>query len=490
MAVWDRLVGDGGRGRRRILAAIVGSFVLADLALFGWLIFRSLSQRELNRIVLEARSEAEELAERIAGRVESTGRDLYTAMATESETRRYIDSVLIRRDIVQTVEVFDDQGHLVFRNRREESRTDGETAPDLESPSLVTDTLTRQTPYEYVEVPVGNVGTFQIGLSRVELEQRLTTLRLELLRQTAFVALLTVALFVAGYILYGRLSRQTKRAERQAQEAEQMAFVGTFASGLAHEIRSPLNSLNLNMQMLQEDMAAPGREADGASQRLVAITRSEVGRLERLVSDFLSYARPSELNLEATDAASLFRHGVEVVAGKLRSAGIRLDIEDRTENVRFQVDRGQINQLLLNLIDNAVAAMAESVRPRLRLGADIRAGSVVLSVSDNGPGVDPADHERVFELFHSRRHGGTGLGLAIVRRIAEAHGGGARVRDDEGPGATFEVELPLPRGDGRLGRSSRPRFERGLPERRPSDASGADVTAESRDRASSDRAPD
>jgi len=452
--VWDWIGRHGGQRRRRAWAAVLGAFVLADLALFGWLIFRSLSEREVNRVVLEARTEAEDLAERIAGRVESTGRDLYTAMATESETRRYIDSVLVQRDIVETVEVFDSEGHLVFRNRRDETRTAGDGPPNLESPSLVADTVSRQVPYETVTVPVGTVGTFQIGISRSELQQRLTTLRLELLRQTAIVAVLTMALFVAGYLLYSRLSRRTALAERQAQEAEQMAYVGTLASGLAHEIRSPLNSLNLNMQMLQEELPV------GSSERLVAITRSEVGRLERLVSDFLSYARPDELKLERTTASELLCHGADVVAGKLRSAGIPVEIDDRSGGVPFQVDREQMNQLLLNLIDNAVEAMSDCDRPRLRLEAEVRPESVVLAVGDTGPGVDPADRERVFDLFHSGRRGGTGLGLAIVRRIAATHGGEARVREGGSAGATFEVELPRSPGQSRPGKTARRRPER------------------------------
>lgn len=444
----DWLGSDSRQRRRRMWAAIVGVFVLADFSLFGWLIFRSLSQREVNRIVVEARAEAEELAEGIAGRVENTGRDLYTAMATESETRSYINSVLVQRDIVETVEIRDTDGRLVFRNRREETQTAGGERPNLESPDLVAETFTREAPYEEVRVPVGNIGTFVIGISRAELQQRLAVLRRELLRQAAIIAVLTVALFIAGYVIYSRLSRQAALAERQAQEAEQMAYVGTLASGLAHEIRSPLNSLNLNMQMLQEEMVADeAPETMQSSQRLVAITRSEVGRLERLVSDFLSYARPADLDLRDTTAAELLRHCAEVVAGKLRSEQVGSEIDDRTGGAVFQVDREQANQLLLNLVDNAVEAMNDCDHPRLRLEAEIRDGSVVLAVGDNGPGVDDAERERVFDLFHSGRRGGTGLGLAIVRRIANAHGGEARVRDDGRAGATFEVELPLRPGE-------------------------------------------
>ncbi len=438
-------------------AAIVGVFVLADFSLFGWLIFRSLSQRELSRIVADARTEAEELAEGIAGRVESTGHDLYTAMSIEHETRNYIDSVLVQRDIVDTVEIRDTNGRLVFRNRREETQTAAGDPPNLESPDLVAETVTRETPYEQVEVPVGNIGTFVIGISRSELQQRLAVLRRELLRQAAIIAVLTVALFVAGYVIYSRLSRQAALAERQAQKAkrvaEQVAYVGTLASGLAHEIRSPLNSLNLNMQLLEEvqdEMVADegpdaGQSSEQlvASQQLVAITRSEINRLERLVADFLSYGRPAELDLQDTTAGRLLGHCVEVVAGKLRSEQVDSEIDDRTGGAVFQVDRERVNQLLLNLVDNAVEAMNDCDHPRLRLEAEIRDGSVVLAVGDNGPGVKEAERERVFDLFHSGRRGGTGLGLAIVRRIANAHGGEARVRDDGRAGATFEVEMPL-----------------------------------------------
>ena len=443
--MWDWLGSEARQRRRRIWAAIVGLFVVADLSLFGWLIFRSLSEREVTRIVLEARAEAEELAEGIAGRVEDTGRDLYTAMATASETRSYINRVLVQRDIVDTVEVRTTDGRLVFRDRREETQTAPGERPNLESPDLVADTFTREVPYDRVEVPVGSIGTFVIGISRAEIEQRLAVLRRDLLRQAAIIAALTVALFVAGYVIYSRLSRQAAVAERQAQEAEQLAYVGTLASGLAHEIRSPLNSLNLNMQMLQEEMSEENRGAAMSSQRLVAITRSEVGRLEHLVSDFLSYARPADLDLEDTTAAELLGHLSEVVAGKLHARQVASAIEDRTRDVTFQVDREQVNQMLLNLVDNAVAAMDDGDDPRLRLEAEIRDGSVVLAVGDNGPGVDEAERERVFDLFHSGRRGGTGLGLAIVRRIANAHGGEARVRDDGRAGATFEVELPLKR---------------------------------------------
>src|SRR5262245_39322374 len=106
--------------RRLLIAAVVfGVFVLFDIALFGWLIERSLSQRELEKVLLETRSEAQDLARRIAGRAQQEGNDLYTAIALERETQTYIDSVLRQRDIVQTVEVRDKEGKLIFRSRSE-----------------------------------------------------------------------------------------------------------------------------------------------------------------------------------------------------------------------------------------------------------------------------------------------------------------------------------------------------------------------------------
>lgn len=441
---------------RRLLVGflVFGLFVLFDVALFGWLIARSLSQREWDQALLETRHEAEGLANRIAGRARREGKDLYTAIALERETQTYIDSVLRQRDIVQTVEIHDRQGNLVLRSSKEATEHQpplvaAQLKPRETPPQIEQKTYENRSTYD-VSVPIADLGTLYIGISRVELEQRITLLRGDLTRQTTWIGSVTLALLLSAYGCGWILWRRGRRLEEQAREAERLAYIGTLASGLAHEIRNPLNSLSLNMQLLEEEIGA--RSTDGAgSRRLLQITRGELGRLENLVTDFLSYARPRPLELETVTAVSLLEHTLEVLAGQLQARGVKVEIDDRSGGAFVRVDRAQMGQLLLNLAHNALAAMENSGRaPRLRMEARLELPAparpshrVVLEVADNGVGIPRDAQPRIFDLFFSTKKGGTGLGLAIAERIAGAHDGLLALRSTPGQGTAISISLPV-----------------------------------------------
>jgi signal transduction histidine kinase len=253
--------------------------------------------------------------------------------------------------------------------------------------------------------------------------------------------------------------RRAQRLEVQAAEAERMAYIGTLASGLAHEIRNPLNSLNLNMQMLEEEIVDSGSAPTG--KRLLSITRSELSRLERLVTDFLAYAKPRPLELEEIPAVLLLERVPEVLAGEIQKRRARVAVHDRSHGARVRVDLAQINQLLLNLAQNAFNAAEEAGRrPWLRLAAVRQGAAVLLEVSDNGVGMTAEEQERIFDLFYSTRKGGTGLGLAIAERIASAHGGRLGVRSAKGVGTTVSVELPATPPEPAPGRVAAAEMER------------------------------
>lgn len=439
-------------------AVLLALFVVADIGLFGWLIFRSLSQRELDRVLLETREEAQTLAGQIERGAERTGGDLVTAVYLEQETQTYIESVLRQRQIVQTLEITDREGALVAKRRSEaevnlpapESPLDKETSPG--APKVETRTIEHQQTRQVhlpvdsqgsldVTVPIGELGSLRLGLSPVELERRIGALREDLVRQTALIGGLTLVIVAAAIFLISALVRRGERLEAQAAEAERLAYLGTLAAGLAHEIRNPLNSLSLNMQMLEEEIAEPRQR--NAQQRLLSITRSELGRLERLVSDFLAYARPRALRREVLPARELLEAVREVLAAQLAANGVELEIVDESRGAHVQVDPELMRQLLLNLVQNAIAATDGTGRPpRIELSVRRHGLVVELAVSDNGVGIPAEERERVFEIFYSTRKGGTGLGLAIVRRIATAHGGTVTLESEAGLGTTFRVELP------------------------------------------------
>ena len=447
------------RGLMVVLAALA-LFVCFDIALFGWLTFRSLSERELERIILETRNEAEQVADQIADDAKRWGEDLTMALATNAETRTYIDSVLAQREVVDVVRVLDQQERVVYQATRIERY--GEELPsisDLELPDVVTETVGTETTFDVVEipvqelpvveVPVGEFGTFSIGLRRESIERRLESLRSDLFRQASSIGALTLVLFGAAAALIVSLLRRSQRYQEQAKEAEQLAYVGTLASGLAHEIRSPLNSLNLNMQMLEEELEA----GEQGRHRLLQITRSEISRLERLVTDFLSYARPRSIDLEEIEAGDLLRHTAEIVEGTAASQGSRLQVQDRSDAARVSVDPGQIHQMLLNLVDNALHAVSGLERSEVELVAERSDNDFVrMGVVDNGPGMSAEQIARAADVFYSDRRGGTGLGLAIVDRIARNHGGTLQISSVPGRTSAL-VRLPIAK---RHSESSRP----------------------------------
>jgi signal transduction histidine kinase len=446
--------------RRLLVASLVfGLFILFDIALFGWLIFRSLSQREVQRTLLETRAQAETLAGQIARRAASEGKDLYTAVAVERETQTYIDQMLSQRDIVSTLEIHDRNGTLVFQGRKvARFLTPGTPrrpsvappgSPELQrhiepaAPRMEQKVQEKKSTVEVpdIMVPIGEYGSLQIGINADQLGKRTEVLRRELIRQASFIAVFSMALLISAYVTIRMLLKRAQILEAQAAEAERLAYIGTLASGLAHEIRNPLNSLNLNMQMLEEEIADGGSAPTG--KRLLSITRSELSRLERLVTDFLAYAKPRPLELEELPAVRLLERLREVLAGEIQKRGAQVEVDERSGGARVKVDPAQMNQLLLNLAQNAFSAAEEAGRaPVLKLAAWRQGPAVCLEMADNGIGMSAGEQAKIFDLFYSNRKGGTGLGLAIVDRIVRAHGGRIGVRSDKGAGTAITVELP------------------------------------------------
>ncbi len=439
-----------------VTAGLIVTFYVLDLALFAGLIYRSLKQRELDRVVEETRQGARDLAARVEESAERTGGDLYTAVLLERETQRYIDTLPHLRTIVETIEITDLQGVLVMKERRPVqiastslNPEDGAPEPSLGSvpgnradePAELADQAARDRRLEVVE-PIGSYGSLRIRLSQVEIDARVSQLRGELARQTAIIGALTAVLVAPALAFISILIRRGERLEAQAAEAERLAYVGTLAAGLAHEIRNPLNSLSLNMQMLEEDLA-PERAGD-TSRRLLTITRSEIARLDRLVSEFLRYARPRPLQLAETPAIDLVLAVRDLLAAEIARVEASVRLVDESYEASVEVDAEQIQQLLLNLLQNALASTEGTGRnPELTLFVRREGGSVEIEVRDNGRGIAPGDRERIFDVFYSTRKGGTGLGLAIARRIARAHNGQLTVESDLDFGSKFVLSLPL-----------------------------------------------
>lgn len=237
------------------------------------------------------------------------------------------------------------------------------------------------------------------------------------------------------------LMRRLAVARERLRQADRLAELGTLTAGLAHEIKNPLSTVQLNLQLMQEDLGPDA--APRVVNRLNTVTREAV-RLRAILDDFLRYAGRIELQREWTDLNDLLADLVDFLAPQAALTRVQLRLLPADEPLRACVDPKLIKQGLLNLMLNAMQLMPGG--GELIVGGhgegDADTGQAVLTVTDTGPGIGVADQAKVFDAYFSKRRGGTGLGLAMTRRIAREHGGRIDLSSEVGKGSRFAIVLP------------------------------------------------
>jgi len=257
---------------------------------------------------------------------------------------------------------------------------------------------------------------------------------------TLFLGFSVSALFNAqnqedGQIIIFQDLSDIKRLESQMRRSERLAAVGQLSAAIAHEIRNPLASISGSVEMLKD--ASDNTD----EQTLMQIVLREVDRLNVLITDFLDYARPHELQIRGLD--------VREVLEELKSLiGKRAEIEiDIPADYQIEADEQSFRQIVWNLLNNAIEASADSPS-KIRVEAELDSGFVVLSIEDDGEGIALENRERIFEPFFTTKEKGTGLGLATIFRMMEEHDGTISVHQPRVlSGARFDLRFPALRGD-------------------------------------------
>jgi two-component system sensor histidine kinase HydH len=294
------------------------------------------------------------------------------------------------------------------------------------------------------------VGLLRIALSTEPLEQ---AWRRDL--QSAGVLSLAVLLvgalgMAAIFYIQQRHLNEVRRLETEVERGERLSALGNLAAVVGHEVRNPLNAISMGLQRLRREFQPPGDPAEYS--RVMDLMQGEVKRLNRIVEEFLSLARPLPLKLDAVRVEELLQDVTALVGGDAETRGIRLTLNVPPDLPAVRVDRDHLKQVLLNLVVNGLDAMPRG--GTLTLRASALRESLVLTVEDTGEGI-PADLlPGIFEPYVTTKTKGMGLGLAIARRIVEAHGGRIEVESRLGAGSRFVITLPLnfPRLTGNGGR--------------------------------------
>ena len=208
---------------------------------------------------------------------------------------------------------------------------------------------------------------------------------------------------------------------------------------LVHEIRNPLNSVNLNLQILEEDLSAENANSSSDLQKRVQRIRREVERLDRILTDFRRYANLPPLTFETCDLAVLIEEVLDFNEPEAQKQNVQVNREIQALPL-VQLDQSQFKQALLNLIINGVQAMEDG--GTLTVRAKPLNEGVQIEVEDTGLGIEPEQFDKIFDLFLSTKEEGTGVGLTIVKQIIEGHGGRVNVESNPGQGTTFSILLP------------------------------------------------
>jgi len=227
---------------------------------------------------------------------------------------------------------------------------------------------------------------------------------------------------------------------------EKLIELSQLAGGLAHEIKNPLSTINMNLSLLAEDLAHSPQPHDARMLRRLVAVQAEAARLKDILDDFLRYAGRMELTPERTDLRRVVRELTDFFAPQADGARVVLRVQEPEQPVRVNIDVNLVKQALLNLMINAIQAMPEGGELILKISTR-PPDQCCLEVIDTGTGIPPENLPRVFQVYYSTKPDGTGLGLATTQRIIREHGGTIQVQSEPDKGTRFLVHLPLAGND-------------------------------------------
>ncbi len=235
---------------------------------------------------------------------------------------------------------------------------------------------------------------------------------------------------------------ELKATTHSLRRADRLAALGQLSAGIAHEIRNPLASIKGAVEIL----CATGPTAE-EKKEFGDIVRQEVTRINNLIAEFLRFARPPEPRIESKDIHDLVNATISLVEGLASRRKLKIVRRCSCTTGRVSADEDQIRQVVLNVLLNAVEAMEEGGILTLVCSEDPNSNSVIVEVSDTGPGVEDGKLERIFDPFFTTKAQGTGLGLSIADQLIRNHGGGITARRNETGGLTVALRLPSPAED-------------------------------------------
>ncbi|HEY4755171.1 MAG TPA: ATP-binding protein [Ignavibacteriaceae bacterium] len=231
---------------------------------------------------------------------------------------------------------------------------------------------------------------------------------------------------------------ETKRLEEEAKRNEKLSAMGELASGVAHEIRNPINAIGMIAQRLNKEFTTTSNQNEYSD--ITQLLRTEVNRINKIITQFLSYAKPIELNSKPVNIKSLFDEVYQLFEDQAKQKGIRI-IKSYSDSIIINIDRDLIKQSLMNILQNAIDAVRYNGEVNLKY-LKVR-NDAIIEISDNGAGIPDEQQKKVFDLYFTTKKDGNGLGLTISQKIILQHKGSISFISKLKKGTTFKIILPI-----------------------------------------------
>jgi len=387
--------------------------------------------RETTRKYREAYEQLEAQFESLNLKLEDTNRELCRSLEEKDRVSNYLNNIL--ESLTGGVLVVDAQGEITLFNRAAEDITGRSQEMVLGRPYV-----------EIIGLESGRensvLHTLETGVSLSNREKELIHTdgrRIPLGFSTSMVR--DEAGNILGAVEVFNDMTEVKRLEAEVQRAHTLAALGEMAATVAHEIRNPLGGIATFANLLGRDL-----DADDPHRRLVNKITEGVGRLNRIVTSLLTYTRPLRLNAHQVNLVDLVEEATaffEIDLERNRS-DVTLKRDYAAPELPCRVDPEQFQQVILNLLQNAVQAMPQGGRVTVSVASSADGSGAVFSVRDTGMGMSQEVQDKLFTPFFTTKEDGTGLGLVTSRKIVEAHSGEISVESHPGSGTSFSVTLP------------------------------------------------
>ncbi len=413
-------------------SSLFALFFIALLSIGAYIIIKDLGEKEVFRLLDHYTRELDTLMKTIPETEKAKGFQYVKVVTTR------ISQFMVEKKVFDSYELYDSEGRLL---RKEDLLKGGQvfTAPDIKGPppGYAHVEIRNKMPIEVnVQVAPGKMGKAVLNVSGQVLAAQAREFRNEMILKFSTMLFLLFLMLLFSYLYVLRLLKVSRKVQGESEEQKRLSYIGLLSSGLAHEIKNPLNSLKLNVQLLEEGLRTDTRP----EELLASVTpmTEQIKRLEKLTRDFLLYAKPSHPEMKVQSLKTVIGELILFFSGEARNKGVALKFSPPDHLKDVPIDQNMIRIALSNLLLNAIQATGENGEVTVELRDS--GNEVQVDIADNGPGIPAGNRDKVFDIFFTDKVGGTGLGLSIAKRFIELHRGRIELIPQE-TGARFRVTL-------------------------------------------------